>query len=185
MLACFQKKIISIPKHMAIKPPSSCLQSPQSIIKLIQWCLFQGVSELTFFAGESGHKLLAFVMQQKPVNTISWHLISTNNDIDSNIRVKLYQLRTPAAALQIYFYLDYDFRKNVENQFTNNFTALMTLPSAASEPDVLVVTDAVQTLVGTCLHRLEKTKIMFIGTKMIHCDDEVWNDCLEHYSDID
>ena len=183
MLACFQKKIISIPKHMAIKPPSSWLQNPQSTTKLIQWCLFQGISELTFFAGDSNNKLLQFVMQLKPVNTISWHLISTNDNMDSNIRVKLYQLRTPAASLQIYFYLDYDFRKNIENQFTNNFTALMTLPSAASEPDVLVVTDAAQTLKGTCLHRLEKTKIMFIRTKMIHCDEEVWNDCLEHYSD--
>ena len=183
MLACFQKKIISIPKHIAIKPTSSWLQNPQSTNKLIQWCLFQGISELTFFAGDSDDKLLQFVMQLKPVNTISWHLISTNNDMDSNIRVKLYQLRQPAASLKIYFYLDYDFRKNLENQFTNNFTALMTLPSAAADPDVLVVTDAAQTLKGTCLHRLEKTKIIFIRTKMIHCDEEVWNDCLEHYSD--
>jgi len=184
MFTCFQNPTQKIPQHLAVKADPSWIQEPHSISGLIDWCLERNVAQLSFFTvtPSTDPTLLEFIMQLNQNDKITWYLISTNSLINSNIKVKLYQLRFACAILKIYIYIDYQFQERLEHLRYGTADALTIVPSKYTEPEFMIITGRQTNMTATPLDKLENTSLLFIATKFIYCDDEVWDDCMEHFT---
>lgn len=184
MFACFQPHSTQvIPKHLAVKMDPSWLLSHKPMYTLIDWACTNNIPELTMFTNSTSEvNLVDFITKIQPREEISWHLVTTNPTISSSLRLHLYNMRWETSRLCVYIYIDYDFQKELDIIMYNHFDILLSVHDRASEPDYMICTGGQNTLKGTCLKRIENTKLCIIRTEMVHCDEEVWNDCLEHFS---
>ena len=194
MFGCFSSNVDTIvPDHLAIVPDASWLKKPDQLLVTSQWCLQKGIHELSFFAWpldfwdtQDIDKLETFLKTWKTKPDISVHLVSSSKHrLSPELKQKMTQLLVPNAALEIYLYISYSFEEDLKSiQYPNQFKEFSNVPTAASDPDLLICTGGLYNLSSFCMAHLTKTTLLFSSISFDVWDDEVWDDSVDTYTTI-